>query len=440
MMMSWMRGLAAGLGVLLAAIGAGLANAQPLDPPKLQANKWLSSSTIGKNEWTTLTLNLTGQRKNQTGRVPSAVVFALDYSGSMETNDHYKTVAMATAQIIDLLKMNQDKIGVLRFSDTATVKVGLTTTGFPAAKTVVAGLKTQGFTNIKDAFDKANAELAQDTSSNKIVILMTDGYPQLDASGPDPSQEIYIYNNRYVPANSGIKYYPVVFGAQPNIYLKTLAEATGGKYCRATAVADIVTCFKDALTHSGYHLMTSDVTIHEVVNSNLKVRPGSLTVTYTSPQTNITAFDAAKLLAEQKLYASNVLSLPKLNVLEHQKTFHISFDVTSPRCWEDDTDIEVDDLSATKITYRNGFPQLAQVPASDLKVKVTVEACVVYTEKFFDPSTSTMTMRIVNQLPTPLIDVNLNEKMNAPFRPMQPVAPPPLDSELCGGRGAALVY
>lgn len=103
------------------------------------------------------------------------IVFAIDQSGSMSSNDpqHYRI--LAAQRFLEQMKEDSYRAGILAFEDTATVKADLTNDTKKLNK-VLESMKTfGGGTNLYNAI-MGSVKMFKDNNRRKIVILLTDGY------------------------------------------------------------------------------------------------------------------------------------------------------------------------------------------------------------------------------------------------------------------------
>ncbi|MDO9357041.1 MAG: VWA domain-containing protein, partial [Solirubrobacteraceae bacterium] len=148
------------------------------------------------------------------------VVYLIDDSGSMGSNDYEKLRASA-------VELGMREVGAggvvagIRFADTASTIFGATdlaTTPAPGVDAIRAPLKSLGGTGYSNAFAAAKTQLASfpATVDQKIVVLLSDGEP---TDGFNAATE--------VPA-LGARIYPIGFGSADNAQLAQIAGLSGG--------------------------------------------------------------------------------------------------------------------------------------------------------------------------------------------------------------------
>ncbi|MFO8011651.1 MAG: S8 family serine peptidase [Dehalococcoidia bacterium] len=159
---------------------------------------------------------------------PLDIILNIDRSGSMGTQKMEDAKNAATL-FVDYLA-DQDKVGLVSFSSSATLDSPLTS-DFDDAKSIIAGYSSGGSTNMGDALLKAINEIEANGQQDRIpsIIYLTDGVNNTGYT----NQEIL---NDLVPqaVEAGIIIYTLGFGNDVNgSFLQNVAEATGGKYYHA---------------------------------------------------------------------------------------------------------------------------------------------------------------------------------------------------------------
>ena len=111
-----------------------------------------------------------------------SVIFVIDDSGSMETNDPNDLRVTAVKLFIALLDI-EDGAAVITFSDESEIKSHYTEIlGYSEKETLInsiGDIQSQGYTNMKAAFENVRTVLQEDNTGNRqIVIFLTDGSPE----------------------------------------------------------------------------------------------------------------------------------------------------------------------------------------------------------------------------------------------------------------------
>jgi hypothetical protein len=391
------------------------------DYPQIGIKKSVWPPEIFKLDWATVTITVTGDSRKQVAPVPTAVVLALDYSGSMAADSAYQEVSAAAKDVVSMLTPGVDRVAIITIRDKATVDVPLTS-NLAGIDQIIDGFEPDGKTNLQEAFDKANNELMADKSPNKIVILMSDGWP---TTGPNAGQAqvTYLMNHCPVPVSYGIKYFAIAWGPAPNMpLLYLLATKTGGTYQEAPTKAELKAAFKAAYQQGAYWLHTTMVDVTEKVSKSLKIKPGSLNWSFPSSLEDQAKFKADVQAAEKVFYATNKLAVPRIHLLGKNEVFTLYFDVTSTTCTKQQIVIDVDD-AASQVAYEAGkaAPVVDPMPQAQLKVR----PCAVILTKDLDEATHTVTLRVRNGLNREIADVDVHEELTGFFAAAPPIKPQP---------------
>ena len=179
------------------------------------------------------------------------VILIIDRSGSMdqsEPGDQHNKIyyaKLAAKAFIDQLNASKDRVGLVSYSDEATLDIGLTN-DFQRVKAKIDNLSPNGYTNMGDAVKKLNEEfLAHNrTSATLAMILLTDGVanrpcphnPQhSDQTCPYASQ--YALNESKKAEDRGILIYTIGLGANSRDFDEDLLKQmqTNGYYYTPSA-------------------------------------------------------------------------------------------------------------------------------------------------------------------------------------------------------------
>ncbi len=211
---------------------------------------YLQGSGPPYNEIAQITLNITGAGFPTITLVPQDVVFQIDVSGSMSTNDPFNIRIDAVQNYIDGMRVD-DRGAIIGFATTAWVVNNrpLTYTDPPGKAVLKTDADTlrfaNGATNIFDALGLGNQWLityATNMSRARVEILLTDG---VDTTGHTDAQ---ILNQAQNAANNGITVYTIglVAGGPGNVnepLLMGIATLTGGQYFRANTAQDLLAIY-----------------------------------------------------------------------------------------------------------------------------------------------------------------------------------------------------
>jgi hypothetical protein len=179
-----------------------------------------------------------GAHTGHAGNESIDVVLVMDSSGSMKKTDPLSLRIPAAKLFVSLLK-EQDRAGVVSFSDTAYPIIHLTPVNsaenkdllFDAAEKITSdGL----YTNLHDALSKGFDALSQDNKAERarIIVLMSDG--MMDVG--DPHKDTELVNTirdelSVLLEENGIKVFTIAFTRQSDtLMLKKISKRTGGFY------------------------------------------------------------------------------------------------------------------------------------------------------------------------------------------------------------------
>lgn len=155
------------------------------------------------------------------------IVFVIDCSGSMSTNDPSRLAVELPKNFIDKLRDSMDKAAAVTFTSSANIlheltddkealKSALDTIGYYGG--------TDGTTGIKAALDVLDSSSA----GYKYIIFLTDG--------EDNYYVQYSYDDLIQRAkDNGIIIYTIGMGSAKETVLRNIASGTGGVYYKATA-------------------------------------------------------------------------------------------------------------------------------------------------------------------------------------------------------------
>ncbi len=207
------------------------------------------------------------------------IVFAIDSSGSMTTNDRYGIRKDVTKDFIDILG-EEDRVGIVDFDSYASI-LSYLTTDKESAKLKVDKIDSSGGTNISNAMSKSisvfnNTNTYASTFESEVEQTIKDGLEEgengLDINNEkltsssaistmltevnegDKSKYIILltdgdgtYNTSYtkLAKDNDIKVYTVGLGSGVNIsVLEGIASGTGGKYFHANNADSLINEFE----------------------------------------------------------------------------------------------------------------------------------------------------------------------------------------------------
>lgn len=212
--------------------------AQPneLDYTSFYSSKTMHPNKAGMEEYAWIVQQKINEiDRNSNADVSISLVF--DVSGSMENSSAYarysklESAKEQSKAFVNNLE-NQAKqsnlssqVGVVTFSDYATVNIGLTD-NYGSALSAINNLHTVGLTNMYAGLQEGIRQL-ENTPGQKIMVYLSDG---VDTVGNSDSS---ILDLAQQAANRDIKIYTIGFGSSGDLneyLLQRMASITGGEY------------------------------------------------------------------------------------------------------------------------------------------------------------------------------------------------------------------
>ncbi|NHX41535.1 MULTISPECIES: VWA domain-containing protein [Haloarcula] len=162
---------------------------------------------------------------------PLDVVFIIDSSGSMQSNDPQEFRKRASKEFVGAL-VDGDRAGVVDFDSNAFVSQELTT-DFGRVNASIQRLDASGGTDIGDGVQQANQHFAAQSNSSRgqFAILLTDGQGN---GGRAEAQ---------TAADRGTTIYTIGFGGANGDKLQDIAQTTGGNYTYVDSASDLPQVF-----------------------------------------------------------------------------------------------------------------------------------------------------------------------------------------------------
>jgi len=201
----------------------------PSPPCRVEGNKTASPNVTQPGGEVTVMLSLTGlDGACLPQRQPADVMLVLDRSGSM-SGQKIADAKAAAKGFLDRMDLSMDQVGLVSFSDAATLNQVLTQMAGPV-RTAIDGLVASGATNITDAITQAQAELTSArhrTGNQPVIVLLSDGQP---TAGGDPRPAAT------AAKNAGTRIFTIGLGADvdPNL-LRDLASSPSDYFFAPTS-------------------------------------------------------------------------------------------------------------------------------------------------------------------------------------------------------------
>ncbi|MFN8484009.1 MAG: vWA domain-containing protein [Anaerolineae bacterium] len=157
----------------------------PSPPCGVGDDKTASPSVVQPGGDVAVTLSLTGLGSTcGNSHPPADVMLVIDRSGSMD-GQKIADARAAAKGFVDRMDLTTGQVGLVSFSDTASLDQVLTQNAGPV-RTAIDALVADGSTNIADAITLAQGELVgprHRPANQRVLILMSDGQP---TAGGDP--------------------------------------------------------------------------------------------------------------------------------------------------------------------------------------------------------------------------------------------------------------
>ena len=261
--------------VIFAVIGTGLTGAQTIVPPTVSKTATPTDINLpgcGINEETTITLTVTGAGSTTTTSIPMDVVFALDSSGSMASNDPSGLRKIASKDFVGKMNSTKDQAGVVSWDDNIDFTQALSS-NFALVNSTIDNVDSAGGTNLNVGLDRSIVLMDANTrieSSAEVIIFLSNGagtYTYASNGGPASTA-----------ASNGYVIYSIGLGSTPATGpLNDMADATGGKYYPAPSASNLDAIFNDIFTEVTTSTIPHYVDVVEVTQSYI-IDEGSFNV------------------------------------------------------------------------------------------------------------------------------------------------------------------
>lgn len=219
-----------------------------------------------------------GGEQNRT--VSVEIVFALDSSGSMQSNDPSGIRRTASKNFVDRMSKHTDKAAVVSWDDGIDFSTSLTA-DFDDLKTKINQVDSNGGTNLDVGLQAAINTLSSSTANSTVraIIFLTDGqgtYTMCSASG----------SKAKIAADRGIRIYSVGLSTSATVAnLQDMASCTGGTYTPAAQASDLSNVFDLIYTEVVESTVPHWINVTEIVNAGYQVNTITISPTPTTVQT-----------------------------------------------------------------------------------------------------------------------------------------------------------
>lgn len=201
-----------------------------------------------------------------------SIGIVMDRSGSMDGSP-IENAKMAAIEAVNNMDTETQKISIISYSDSSTVEQTLSNKK-ETLKRVINGINSYGGTYISKGLVAGINEI-KDEKGSRAIILMSDGQ---DGGSAEEMQ-----NAVDLAVEEGICVYTVAFGECDDVYMKSIADATGGKFIKASDSAELSDIY---LTLQKY--IVNNYCIEYEITKNEETDPRYLTVNISKYNTSST--------------------------------------------------------------------------------------------------------------------------------------------------------
>lgn len=166
------------------------------------------------------------------------VIFVMDYSGSMKTNDPEQTAQGMVKALIDTVHSADIRFGFVAYNDRLLSTTSLISVGTNEERQVLRQLIDapgySGNTDIGLGLRNAHELISQETNRKKAIVLISDGESDLKGSQTGRRLEQSLQDEEYVAQKceeQGIPIYSIAFGKYDGntANLELLSKRTQGQ-------------------------------------------------------------------------------------------------------------------------------------------------------------------------------------------------------------------
>ena len=191
-----------------------------------------------------------------------SISIVMDKSGSMDGSP-IENAKIAAVEAVKHMDTDNQQISIITYSDNATVNQKLSNKK-ETLERVINDINANGGTHISKGLIAGINEI-KDEKGSRAVILMSDG-----RDGGSTSQMEEAVN---LAIEEGICVYTVAFGDCDDVYMESIADATGGKFIKASDSTELADIY---LTLQKY--IVNNYCIEYEVTKNKEIDPRYLTV------------------------------------------------------------------------------------------------------------------------------------------------------------------
>jgi Ca-activated chloride channel family protein len=287
----------------------------------------------GSNEYTTITLAITGAGSNITTSVPLDIVFAIDSSGSMYSNDRYNLRLAAAKDFTDKMDSTKDTAAVVSW-DSNIDFFEVLTSDFTHIKNRIDDVDRSGGTNLNVGLAKSIDLLdlnPRNEASAEVIIFLSDG------------QGSYSHATAQLAADHGYKIYSIgLGGSAPDADLIDMADTTGGKFYSAPSAENLDAIYQDIYSEVATSTIPHYVNVIEVTQDYIVVDESSFSI---APDSVITDTSGNTVITW-----NNIGMADSNSDMSNDETVVLSFEA---KCSQIGTNLPVDVLGDAKVCYKD---------------------------------------------------------------------------------------
>ncbi|MBP1909297.1 VWA domain-containing protein [Methanolobus bombayensis] len=209
----------------------------------------------GTNDITTVTIEVTGAGSATTTSVPMDVIFAIDSSGSMGSNDPAEDRLTAAKEFVDKMDSTKDTAGVVSWDSNIDFFESLSD-DFSHIKDRIDDVDSSGGTNLDVGLTKSIELLDSNPRSGasaEVIIFLSDG------------QGTYYHSTAQDAADKGYTIYSIgLGGSAPDADLVDMANTTGGKFYSSPTAENLDDIYQDIYSEIAASTIPYNVDVVEI--------------------------------------------------------------------------------------------------------------------------------------------------------------------------------
>jgi len=229
---------------------------------------------------TTVTLRLSGAGTKGITLAPQDVIFMMDHSGSLGTNDPQVLRILGAHSYIDSMIAPYDRAALIKFDNNAELVNGNhLTSNYPqvhANLEALARSTPQGLTDFQGAFALLLSELATfaEPTNQKVAVLFTDGFPDPPERNVTPTQMDEL-------SSLGVKVFCIGLGDTVDEgMLRYVSGRTGGTYYNARTPEDLVEIYLEISDQFYDQTAGTGIQVRLELTSDMSYIEGSSSLTW----------------------------------------------------------------------------------------------------------------------------------------------------------------